>query len=331
MRYGTGLSVQLSQGVIIFEIEVTISNDFADDNQFPASIYTGSCILEKADSQSFHVIKFYTMAALAIEHLLKLAVEAALDAGSEIMEVYGMEDFEVEYKEDNSPLTLADKRANTAITAVLSQTDINILSEEGKSIAYEDRKDWVLLWVVDPLDGTKEFVKRNGEFTVNIALIRHNLPILGVIYLPVKEELYFAAEGLGSFKMENISKVSGNGGDIRKLMDEAMVLPIPIDKHTYVVVGSRSHMSEATEDYVESLSKEHDTVEMVSAGSAIKLCLVAEGVADEYPRFAPTMEWDTAAGQAIASLAGKAVTVYETGEEMKYNRENLVNPWFLVK
>ncbi|MBL4577324.1 MAG: 3'(2'),5'-bisphosphate nucleotidase CysQ, partial [Flavobacteriales bacterium] len=147
-----------------------------------------------------------------MEHLLKLAVEAALDAGSEIIDVYGMEDFEVEYKDDNSPLTLADKRANTAITAVLSQTDINILSEEGKSVSYEDRKDWVLLWVVDPLDGTKEFVKRNGEFTVNIALIRHNLPILGVIYLPVKKELYFAAEGLGSFKMENISKVSGNGG-----------------------------------------------------------------------------------------------------------------------
>ena len=198
-------------------------------------------------------------------------------------------------------------------------------------MSYEDRMDWGLLWVVDPLDGTKEFVKRNGEFTVNIALVRDHAPILGVIYVPVKRALYFAAEGLGSFKVDHITRTSGYDEDVTKLIEDAMVLPIPIDKHTYVVVGSRSHMSEETEKYVETLSKEHDTVEMISAGSAIKLCLVAEGVADEYPRFAPTMEWDTAAGHAIANLAGKAVTVYETGEELRYNRENLVNPWFLVK
>lgn len=271
------------------------------------------------------------MSKIDIEHLLKLAIEAGLDAGVEILEVYDLEDFEVEYKNDNSPLTLADRRANTAINVILEKTEINILSEEGKELSYEERMNWELLWVVDPLDGTKEFVKRNGEFTVNIALVRNNAPILGVIYVPVKEELYFAAEGLGSFKVENITRNSGYEEDIKKMIEDAMVLPIPIDKHTYVVVGSRSHMSEATEKYVEALSKEHDTVEMVSAGSAIKLCLVAEGVADEYPRFAPTMEWDTAAGHAIANLAGKTVTVYETGKELSYNREDLVNPWFLVK
>jgi 3'(2'), 5'-bisphosphate nucleotidase len=119
--------------------------------------------------------------------------------------------------------------------------------------------------------------------------------------------------------------------DIEEIIKQSMLLPIPIDKHTYVVVGSRSHMSEATDKYITALSKEHDTVEMVSAGSALKLCLVAEGVADEYPRFAPTMEWDTAAGHAIAHFAGKQVTVFETGEELRYNRADLVNPWFLVK
>ncbi|MBL4752275.1 MAG: 3'(2'),5'-bisphosphate nucleotidase CysQ [Flavobacteriales bacterium] len=266
-----------------------------------------------------------------INNLLKLAIKAALDAGAEIMDVYGMEDFGVEYKDDKSPLTLADKRANEAIEAILILADIHILSEEGRAISYEERKNWEVLWVVDPLDGTKEFVKRNGEFTVNIALVKDNTPILGVIYVPVKRELYFAAEGVGAYKIGNISKNSGYAEEVRDLIADAILLPIPIDKHTYVVVGSRSHMSEATQDYVKSLSQSHDTVELVSAGSAIKLCLVAEGVADEYPRFAPTMEWDTAAGHAIANFAGKQVTVHETGEELKYNRENLVNPWFVVK
>ena len=266
-----------------------------------------------------------------LEALLKLAIIASLDAGVEILDVYGMDDFGVEYKEDNSPLTIADKRANTVIETVLKQTDIQILSEEGKAIAYSDRKDWELLWVVDPLDGTKEFVKRNGEFTVNIALVQNNRPILGVIYVPVTSALYYAAEGIGSFKIEKITSESEVLDNMTDLISESMILPIPIDKHTYVVVGSRSHMSEETEAYIKSLSKDHDTVEMVSAGSAIKLCLVAEGVADEYPRFAPTMEWDTAAGHAIANFAGKQVTVYETGEELRYNREDLVNPWFLVR
>ncbi|MBN4072249.1 3'(2'),5'-bisphosphate nucleotidase CysQ [Flavobacteriales bacterium AH-315-E23] len=266
-----------------------------------------------------------------MKHVLTLGIKAALNAGSEILDVYSSEDFGIEYKEDNSPLTLADKRAHTAIEAILQESGIHILSEEGKSVSFEERRDWRMLWVVDPLDGTKEFVKRNGEFTVNIALVRDGTPILGVIYVPVRKQLYFAAEGVGAYKLENSTGDSVDTDDIQGLIDEAMVLPIPIDKHTYVVVGSRSHMSEATESYIKSLSKEHDTVEMVSAGSALKLCLVAEGVADEYPRFAPTMEWDVAAGHAIANFAGKQVTVFETGEELKYNREDLVNPWFLVK
>jgi 3'(2'), 5'-bisphosphate nucleotidase len=266
-----------------------------------------------------------------LESLLKLGIIAALDAGAEILDVYGLDDFEVEYKEDNSPLTLADKRANTAIESVLKPTDIHILSEEGRSVDYEDRKDWEVLWVVDPLDGTKEFVKRNGEFTVNIALVQDNKPVLGIIYVPVRRALYYGAEGLGSYKLDNITQESGRLMDIEEILHESVLLPIPIDKHTYVVVGSRSHMSEATDKYIKALSKEHDTVEMVSAGSALKLCLVAEGVADEYPRFAPTMEWDTAAGHAIAHFAGKQVTVFDTGEELQYNREDLVNPWFLVK
>ena len=257
--------------------------------------------------------------------LLKTAINTSIEGGHAIMEVYAS-DFAVEHKDDKSPLTLADKNCNEVIESFLTKTNIPILSEEGAKIIYADRKDWQYSWLVDPLDGTKEFVKRNGEFTVNIALIHNGNPIMGVIYVPVKEELYFAMEGLGSFKV-NINSVIEN---LEILISSSDILPINHKRENYVIVGSRSHMSAETEAFFEQKKKEHGNVEVMAVGSSLKLCMVAEGKADAYPRYAPTMEWDTGAGHAIAKYAGFSVKQYNSSEDVVYNKENLLNPWFLV-
>ena len=250
-----------------------------------------------------------------LEKLLMMAQEAALKGGEEILKVYHSDRFEVEIKGDQSPLTLADRNAHVAICDLLSESGIPILSEEGKEIPYEERKNWNRLWIVDPLDGTKEFIKRNGEFTVNIALIENGKRILGVIYVPVKDQLYTGAIGIGAQKKEN---------------GKVIQMPIEQEKRKYRAVGSRSHMSVETEKFFDDLKTRHGEVEIVSMGSSLKICLVAEGTAVVYPRFAPTMEWDTAAGHAIAGAAGKSLIDVKTNREMVYNREDLLNNWFVV-
>lgn len=264
-----------------------------------------------------------------IEKLLMAGIVAALDASEEILEVYGLDDFGIEVKEDNSPLTIADKRSNAKIEQQLKKTGIPILSEEGEKQAFNERKKWKTLWVVDPLDGTKEFVKRNGEFTINIALVQNNRPIIGVIYVPVKGVLYFAAEDYGAYKLNIVPGGIAISG-IKSLVAKATKLPSVVDKEEYVVVGSRSHMSNETHEFINNLQKKHDRIKIVSAGSALKLCLVAEGVADIYPRFAPTMEWDIAAGHVIINEAGKKVLIHNSNVELMYNRENNVNSWFIA-
>jgi len=252
-------------------------------------------------------------------------INAALKGGEEILEVYNSE-FAIEHKDDKSPLTEADKRAHIAIMKMLELTGLPILSEEGKHMDYSERKHWNQFWMVDPLDGTKEFIKRNGEFTVNIALIENGKATMGVIYVPVTQELYFADEKaykVGSQKLEV--------GSLEDLIDSAQQLPLPQTRTNYVVVGSRSHMSEETEAFISEQKSIHSEVDILSKGSSLKLCMVAEGSADSYPRFAPTMEWDTAAGQAIAIASGAQVINWDTKELMQYNKENLLNSWFLVK
>jgi len=265
--------------------------------------------------------------------LLKLAVKASLAAGKEILEVYNKESFEVEIKGDNSPLTQADKKAHGMISNHLLNSGYPILSEEGKDIPYEERKNWDTFWMVDPLDGTKEFIKRNGEFTVNIALIRNNKPVLGVVYAPVTDTLYFAAQDFGSYKLENGMNVVRNeafiNDEFTNMIDQAMKLNGVLNVEKYTVVASRSHMSSETEDFIAACRKEHGDVELVSKGSSLKMCLVAEGSAHVYPRLAPTMEWDTAAGQAVVTYSGKTVINYNTGKEMEYNKESLLNEWFV--
>lgn len=267
------------------------------------------------------------MQAADIKKLLETAIHAAVEAGAEILEVYGS-DFAIEHKEDKSPLTLADQRAHQKIVEVLAPTQLPVLSEEGRSIPYAERSAWPYFWMVDPLDGTKEFIRRNGEFTVNIALIHQQRSLLGIIYVPVTGVVYLGAQGFGSYKADAEIVNRLNSED---WLGSLQSLPLPATERKFKVVGSRSHLSEETEMFVDGLRMQHPDLEFVSSGSSIKLCLVAEGSADVYPRFAPTMEWDTAAGQAIAENAGKQVIDYTTNKTLLYNKENLLNNWFIVK
>ncbi|PKR77800.1 3'(2'),5'-bisphosphate nucleotidase [Halalkalibacillus sediminis] len=261
---------------------------------------------------------------------LEKLFHVVLKAGQEIMGIY-QKDFNVEYKEDDSPLTEADQKAHQVIESELKQhyPSIPILSEEGASVPFSERKEWSQFWLVDPLDGTKEFIKKNGEFTVNIALIEEGYPSIGFIYAPALDTAYFGVVGRASFKLEQASK--HNVLSELDLIEKSTKLPSVQNKDEVFVVASRSHMSKETEDFVNQLKEEHPSVNTISSGSSLKFCLVAEGKADFYPRYAPTMEWDTGAGQAIAEAAGKEVVRYEDGERFYYNRENLTNGWFLVK
>ena len=269
---------------------------------------------------------------------LTAAIQAAVEAGKAVLDVYHS-DFHVDYKEDQSPLTLADKQAHDIISTRLAGFDIPLLSEEGKAIPYATRREWKTLWIVDPLDGTKEFVKRNGEFTVNIALVTDGRPTLGVVFAPVREVLYFALQDLGAYKMDGMDAVLALCGNISHgaltnddLAEQSVTLPVERSQATpYTIVGSRSHATEALENFVDQKRKEFGTIDFIPAGSSLKLCLVAEGRADIYPRLAPTMEWDTAAGHAVVECAGARIYNHSSGELLRYNKEDLLNPWFVVE
>lgn len=263
-----------------------------------------------------------------MKELLLPAINAAIDAGNAIMKIY-QTDFEVEYKEDQSPLTIADQIAHNIIENRLIKLRIPILSEEGKSILYMDRKSWRELWIVDPLDGTKEFVKKNGEFTVNIALVKDSVPVMGVVYAPSLNELYFGQSGLGAFKTTGLNKDLIL--ELDKLTSQSNRLPLSKNKSYYGIVASRSHLNPETTEFINVIRQDKTDVKIVSKGSSLKLCLVAEGVADVYPRFAPTSEWDTAAGHAIVlASGGKVVKAENPSETLIYNKEDIINPWFIV-
>jgi len=236
-------------------------------------------------------------------------------AGAAIMEIYTGE-IEIEYKDDRSPLTAADKASHAVIVAGLEQAfpEIPILSEEGAAISYEERKQWSRFWLVDPLDGTKEFIKRNGEFTVNIALIEDDVPVAGVVYVPAQEKMYCGMVGEGAWVQ------IGAGEPV------AIKVREPDHEAGLTVVMSRSHPSPELEAYLKAIR----IAEALPVGSSLKLCVVAEGLADLYPRLGPTMEWDTAAGHAVAEAAGAKVTTPE-GKPLSYNKENLLNPFFIVR
>ncbi|MEO2267708.1 3'(2'),5'-bisphosphate nucleotidase CysQ [Pseudoalteromonas sp. YIC-656] len=245
-----------------------------------------------------------------LEHVLTLS----RDAGQAAMTIYN-KDFGIEYKDDKSPVTDADLAAHKVIVAGLMELtpDLPILSEESASISWEERQNWQKYWLVDPIDGTKEFIKKNGEFTINIALIEDGEPVLGVVDAPALGVSYLAAKDIGAFKQEGEARIE------LKVTEKE-------NKGVIRVVGSRSHPSEQLASFLEQF----DEVDMVPKGSSLKLCLVAEGAADIYPRLGPTSEWDTGAGHAVATIAGAKVTTID-GAPLKYNqKESYLNPFFIV-
>ena len=251
---------------------------------------------------------------------LDAVVAVAEKAGSAIMEIYE-HDYAVEYKDDKSPLTEADTTSNEIICHALGELypDIPMLSEENKAVPFEDREHWEYYWCIDPIDGTKEFIKKNGEFTVNIALMHNGEPVLGVVYAPALGDMYKAKRGEGAFK---------NG---KKLPLKENLTP----QMSLHVVASKSHLSEETQAFIDALARTTETIHQISKGSSLKLCLVAEGEADIYPRLAPTMEWDTAAADAVVRESGKMTYQYAEGADattpMAYNKPDLLNPWFVVR
>lgn len=267
---------------------------------------------------------------LLIQNNLPQLLKLALDAGKAILEVYETP-FSIELKDDQSPLTLADKRSNEILCKELSIIGkIPILSEEMKQVPYEERKRWKSFWLVDPLDGTKEFIKRNGEFTVNIALINGNEAVFGLIYVPVSGRFYYALKGYGAFTL-SFSDSTSIPNSYNEVIGISKRLPLEhSNAGEFTIVASRSHMSPKTEAYINEAKEKHSVVNIVSAGSSLKFCLVAEGKADAYPRYGPTMEWDTGAGHVIATETGKKLVRCDTWEPLTYNKPNLLNPDFLV-
>ncbi len=244
-----------------------------------------------------------------IDELIKVIISA----GRRVLEIYEDNDIDVEYKRDNTPLTLADKLSQDTILAGLTSLypDIPCISEETTRAAFSVRKNWDYFWLIDPLDGTKEFIKKNGEFTINVALIKKEYPVLGFIYLPAKKLLYFSQKGTGAFK-----QVTG-----------AKAEPISVNKQIgekVIVTKSRSHSSRLDEKIISSLGG----VRAIDAGSSLKFCYVAEGKADVYLRGGRTMEWDTAAGQCIAESAGARIIDF-SGKRLAYNKKSLLNPKFI--
>lgn len=264
------------------------------------------------------------------KRLVKLAIDAAIDGGVKIMEVYNSVKFNVMLKKDFSPLTEADIKSNEIIKKYLEKSKLPVLSEEGKSIPYKKRKDWEIFWLVDPLDGTKEFIKKKGEFTVNIALIEKNMPIAGVIYVPFSKDLFFSIPGNGSYRISHVNFDSVKNNSLKYIIKHATPLPLSGKRDRLTVIGSRSHMSIKTEIYLKKLKRQHKDLEVIKIGSSLKLCLIAEGKVDIYPRFSPSMEWDIAAGHAIIEGAGFRICELNNKNPLIYNKKDLKNPSFIA-
>lgn len=266
-------------------------------------------------------------------YLLAQQFNAAVRAGAEIMKIYKhQEDYGITLKSDNSPITIADRAAHNSIKLSLGQTRIPILSEEGREMLYEERCNWELFWLVDPLDGTVEFIKGNNEFTVNIALMQNNICVSAVIYVPYHQKIYIAERGRGAWVMDEVAPDIGAEYSYEMIHGELEPLPLASAEHsTYRVALSRSHQTPETHAHVEQLRAEHPDLEIIEQGSSYKFCLLAEGVVDYYVRTTVTSEWDTAAGELILLEAGGTTYSYPDGAPLYYNKESLDNPWFVAR
>lgn len=267
------------------------------------------------------------------EHLLAEQFNAAVRAGAEIMKIYnGSGDYDITLKSDHTPITIADRLAHDSIKRSLGATRIPILSEEGRSMLYEERSNWELFWLVDPLDGTVEFIKGNNEFTVNIALMENNICISAIVYVPYHKKMYIAERGRGAWLMQDVTPDAEATYTYTKIYDSCESLPLADNSHdTFRVAVSRSHQTPETHEHIKTLYAEHPEIEIIEQGSSYKFCLIAEGTVDYYVRTTTTSEWDTAAGELILLEAGGKTYDYTTGESLLYNKEVLNNPWFIAR
>lgn len=264
------------------------------------------------------------------EYLLPYAFNAAVRAGAEIMKVSHQNGTHiVKVKNDNSPLTIADRRAHDTIKEVLGVTRIPILSEEGRNLHYEERKNWDMFWLVDPLDGTVEFLKGNNEFTVNIALMRNNECVGAIVYVPYLKKLYFAEQGCGAMLLEGVEPSESANYTDYEIRLRAKSLPLESSQHNkFRIAVSRSHQTAETANYIEKIGRTHPDFEVIEQGSSYKFCLMAEGEVDYYPRTTMTYEWDTAAAELILVEAGGVVRSLPDHRPLQYNKRDLRNPWF---
>ena len=261
-------------------------------------------------------------------NLLASSVEASLKAGTEILKIYNTK-FNIKYKKDKSPVTSADLKANKIIKEILSKYKIPILSEESKNEIYDIRKKWIYFWLIDPIDGTKEFIKRNGEFTVNIALIKDGNPIIGVVYAPAKGELYFGSPEKGAKKI-NVQNPKDNGSNILDLINNAKKIPFLKTNKYYKILTGRCEQNLQTKEYIKKIKSRISNIKTIKLGSSLKICKVAEGFAQIYPRFHQTKEWDTAAAHAILKYSGGNL-LNLNNKELKYNKEDIRNPNFIAQ
>ncbi len=265
-----------------------------------------------------------------LKNILPKIIETSILAGLETLKIY-QKDFQIALKSDQSPLTEADIKSNAIIMETLKKYSYPIISEENELTNYTERKNWKEFWLVDPLDGTKEFIKKNDDYTINIAFVSENIPVLGVIYVPVFDTLYFGLNELGAYKLEKASEVMSRKPNLDVIIENANKLPFASAKRAYTVVTSKSHLTQKTKDFVDLLVEKHSEIEFSSRGSSLKFCLLAEGKADIYPRFGPTMEWDIAAGVAILLNSNGRIYVRDTKETLSFNKKNLLNPDFIAE
>lgn len=264
-----------------------------------------------------------------LNELLQVAIHAGIQAGEQTLKYYRQK-FEVHAKQDNSPLTSADMASHHCIVDRLKNTGIPIVSEESSKDELEQRLEWDVLWLVDPLDGTKEFIKHSDEYTVNIALVKDQEPVLGVVYAPALDLLYYGNLDKGAYKLERAKQKLANVTAFDGILNVSSPLPITKVHHKPVVVASKSHLNDETIAFIENLEQSLGAIALKSIGSSLKLCMVAEGVADFYPRLGPTMEWDTAASHAIVKASGQEIVQFPETVALKYNKRDLLNPFFIV-
>lgn len=267
-----------------------------------------------------------------IDYLLIHAYNAAIRAGARIIDIYRGGDFTVDIKSDHTPITIADRDSHELIKKYLGKTRIPLLSEEGRDLLFEERRNWDLFWMVDPLDGTKEFIKGNGEFTVNIALMYNNEPVIGIIYVPYINKIYFALKGQGSYLKSDVRPSHDAEYDIQQLWAESQPLPLRSCANKPIRIAiSRSHNTEETFEHIARLKREYPDAEMVEQGSSFKFCMLAEGSVEIYFRTSDTYEWDTAAGEVILAEAGGATQSFDGNVGLQYNKPSLLNPHFVCR